>query len=147
MIESPTAHLLAATLHIFIWTPSELSMAGMSSPPEERSDRLTLFSIDLLTQELSYPMIAYNNTYGIQTINETVYKQAVNDFSKPGGCKDLIVKCRSMAAKLDPLDYGNNPKVNAACQDADNFCSNNVEGPYIEYSGVSYSLPDILPMY
>ena len=39
--------------------------------------------IDLLTQELSYPEMAYNNTYGIQVINETVYKQAVNDWSKP----------------------------------------------------------------
>lgn len=94
--------------------------------------------VDLLTQELSYPQMAYNNTYGIQAINQTVYEQSVNDFNKPGGCKDRILKCHALADEGDPNFIGNNATVNVACMDADSYCSNNVEGPYIFYSGRNY---------
>jgi len=94
--------------------------------------------VDLLTQELSYPEMAYNNTYGIQAINQTLYQQAVDSFNKPGGCKDLIIKCRDLAAVGDPNFIGNNDTVNAACMDADSYCSNNVEGPYVVDSGRNY---------
>ena len=96
-------------------------------------------SVDLLTQEPSYPEIAYNNTYGIQAINQTVYQQALDDLNKPGGCRDKIIKCRHLAAKLDQGDFGNDDEVNAACHDADMFCGNQVEGPYIEFGGVGPS--------
>ncbi|KAI9853762.1 MAG: hypothetical protein M1824_000912 [Vezdaea acicularis] len=94
--------------------------------------------IDLLSQEESYPTIAYNNTYGIQAINETVYKQALNDFTKPGGCRDKIVNCRTLAAAQDPNDFGAVDAVNAACIDADQYCSNQVEGPYITLGDRGY---------
>jgi hypothetical protein len=94
--------------------------------------------VDLLTQELSYVEFAYNNTYGLQTINETVYNQAVHDWSRPGGCKDLILHCRALASQGDPNFYGNNDTVNEACMTADAFCSNNVDGVYPEFSGRSY---------
>ena len=38
----------------------------------------------------------------------------------------------------DPDFIGNNITVNLACQDADSYCSNNVEGPYILESGRNY---------
>jgi hypothetical protein len=82
--------------------------------------------------------MAYNNTYGIKTINQTVYEQAKNDWSKPGGCKDLIIRCRELAAEGDPNVYGNNHTVNEACMAADVYCSNNVEGAYPTYSGRGY---------
>jgi len=94
--------------------------------------------VDLLTQELSYPEMAYNNTYGIQTINETAYQASVDAFNKPGGCRDRIINCNDLAAVGDPNFIGNNVTVNVACQDADSYCSNNVEGPYITESGRNY---------
>ncbi|KAI9808965.1 MAG: hypothetical protein M1826_003943 [Phylliscum demangeonii] len=94
--------------------------------------------VDLLSQAKSYPTFAYNNTYGIQAINETLYRQALNDLSKPGGCLDLITNCRALAAQLDQDDFGNSSAVNEACQQADTFCSLNVEGPYINYGGRGY---------
>ena len=95
--------------------------------------------IDLLTQELSYPHMAYNNTYGIQTINETLYQQAVDNFYRPQtGCKDLILYCQALAAEGDPLALGNNDTVNAACGDANVYCSNFVEAQYINSSGRNY---------
>ncbi|KZF22817.1 putative carboxypeptidase S1 [Xylona heveae TC161] len=94
--------------------------------------------VDLLSQELSYPEIAYNNTYGIETINKTIYDQAINDFERPGGCKDLIIECRALAAEGDPTNQGNNVTVNDACMLADMTCENLVEGGYVNYSGRSY---------
>ncbi|KAL4747104.1 hypothetical protein BDW72DRAFT_22979 [Aspergillus terricola var. indicus] len=94
--------------------------------------------VDLLVQAPSYPEIAYNNTYGIEAINETLYEFAMNAWSKPGGCKDQITRCRQLAAEGDPHMFGNNKTVNAACQAADRYCSNNVEGPYPLFSGRSY---------
>ncbi|KAI9812725.1 MAG: hypothetical protein M1827_004481 [Pycnora praestabilis] len=94
--------------------------------------------VDLLSQELSYPTIAYNNTYGIEAINQTIYEQAVNAFEMPGGCLDQILKCRALAAVGDPNFDGNNYTVNEVCSAADNYCSNEVEGPYVEYAGRGY---------
>ncbi|RDW78733.1 putative carboxypeptidase S1 [Aspergillus mulundensis] len=94
--------------------------------------------IDLLVQSPSYPEIAYNNTYGIEAINETIYDFAMNAWSKPGGCRDQIIRCRELAAEGDPYMYGNNRTVNAACSAADSYCGNNVEGPYPLFSGRGY---------
>lgn len=95
--------------------------------------------VDLLTQELSYPEMAYNNTYGIQAINETLYQQAVDNFHRPvTGCRDLIIACRSLASEGDPNFIGNNDTVNSACNDANVYCSNFVESQYINSSGRNY---------
>ena len=94
--------------------------------------------VDLLTQELSYPTIAYNNTYGMVTVDKDTYEQAVDDFQKPGGCRDLILQCQSLAAEGDPDFIGNNDTVNEACSGADDFCRGHVENPYIESSGRNY---------
>ena len=95
--------------------------------------------INLLTESASYPEMAYNNTYGIQTINETLYKQSVDNFYRPEtGCQALILKCHNLANELDPESYGNNDEVNQACEDATTYCQNLVEGQYINSSGRNY---------
>lgn len=94
--------------------------------------------VDLLTQALSYPQFAYNNTYGIEAINETVYQASVHAFEKEGGCRDLITKCHTLAAEGDPHMYGNNVTVNEACQKADEYCVSTLEGPYFEYGNRGY---------
>ena len=93
--------------------------------------------VDVQVQEPSYPQMAYNNTYGIKTINESVYQAALDAYTMPGGVRDLISTCRSLAAEGDPTNQGNNLTVNNACEAA-NEATNNVEGPYNEYSGRNY---------
>ena len=88
--------------------------------------------VDLLSQEFFYPQMAYNNTYGLQLINETFYQSLVQSWEKPGGCRDKIINCQNLANIGDPNFYGNNDTVNAVCADADNYCSNDVEGFYYE---------------
>ena len=95
--------------------------------------------VDLLIQELAYPTFAYNNTYGIQAINQSLYQQAVDNFNRPDtGCRDLIINCRNIAAVGDPDATGNNDTVNQACIAASVYCSNEVESQYINSSGRNY---------
>ncbi|KAI9781133.1 MAG: hypothetical protein M1835_004356 [Candelina submexicana] len=94
--------------------------------------------VDLLIQEDSYPQFAYENTYGIEAINQTIYSELITNFTQSGGCQDLIVQCRALAAEGDSSFNGNNATVNAACMKADEYCSSNVEGAYIALSGRGY---------
>lgn len=87
--------------------------------------------IDLVSQELSYPEFAYNNTYGIQAINESVYKDTIDNFHRPQtGCLALTLKCRSLADKFDPDAYGYDEEVSAACAEASDYCLAHVESQY-----------------
>ncbi|KAI9676190.1 MAG: hypothetical protein M1817_000935 [Caeruleum heppii] len=117
-----------------------------------RLDTLGLINscVDLLVQEPYYPQFAYNNTYGISAINKTIADKALNDFTKPNGCKDKILECRKLAAASDPKGYGNNRTVNLACRDADNYCTNQLEGPFTEYGrrgyyDIAHVAPDPFP--
>ena len=95
--------------------------------------------IDLLIQELSYPQIAYNNTYGIQAIDETLYKRAVDNFNRPEtGCRDLILKCPAAASEGDADFSGNNARVNTICDEANTYCSSFVKAQYMISSGRNY---------
>ncbi len=97
-------------------------------------------SVDLLVQEDSYPQFAYNNTYNIEAINQTIYAELLTNFTQHGGCRDLIVQCRALAGEGDPGFNGNNATVNAACMKAEEYCASYVEGAYIDLSGVSRCL-------
>lgn len=105
--------------------------------------------IDFLSQELSYPEFAFNNTYGIQAINQTVYERAVRDYNRPGGCRDQALLCRDLAREGDPMSFGNNLTVNAACAAADRFCSLAVEEPFFYgdrgYYDIRHTMPDPFP--
>jgi carboxypeptidase C (cathepsin A) len=89
--------------------------------------------IDILTQIDQYPHFAYNNTYGIQAINETEFQSALNAFPK---CRELVDTCKAVAAKDDPNTVGNNAAVNTACAGAFEYCFNNMWAGFAN-SGVS----------
>jgi hypothetical protein len=92
--------------------------------------------VDLLTQELASLTMAYNNTYGIQTINETLYQAGVDNFNRPNiGCRDRILNCRALAAEGDPNFIGNNDTVNLACEAANHYCVEFIESVYEQNSG------------
>jgi carboxypeptidase C (cathepsin A) len=94
--------------------------------------------IDRQVQWPSYPTMAYNNTYGLQTVNESVYNSMIDAYSRPGGCRDQIDDCRRLATASDPDNVGTNATVNRVCQAAETSCSNGIRDPYLEYSGRNY---------
>jgi carboxypeptidase C (cathepsin A) len=94
--------------------------------------------IDRQVQWPSYPHMAYNNTYGIQAVNESVYNYMMDAYYGPGGCRDQVARCRELASRFDVNNTGTNETVNEVCADAENFCSSEVRGPYLQYSGRNY---------
>jgi carboxypeptidase D len=78
--------------------------------------------VDDLAMTQSYPMIAFNNTYGIQAIDEKAYNTAIQAWSRPGGCLERILDCRQMASQFDPENRGTNAAVDTACAGADAVC-------------------------
>lgn len=95
--------------------------------------------IDLLEQELSYAEFAYNNTYGIQAINQTLYQTAIDTFNRPQtGCRDQIIRCQTLTGEYDLLAMGTNQTVNKICSAASQFCEDKVEGQYVVNSGRDY---------
>ena len=94
--------------------------------------------IDRQVQWPAYPTMAYNNTYGLQTVNESVYNSMVDAYTRPGGCRDQINECRALATASDPDNTGANATVNRVCSTAETFCTNNIRDPYIEFSGRNY---------
>ena len=71
--------------------------------------------IDDLYQHAAYTEFTYNNTYGIQVINESEYRREKHELERPGGVLDMIRACQAAARTLDPDEHGDVEKVNALC--------------------------------
>ncbi|KAI0541759.1 carboxypeptidase S1 [Xylaria digitata] len=85
-----------------------------------------------------YPHMAYNNTYGIQAVDESIYLSMVDAWEREGGCRDQIAECIEVAQAYDPDNIGINATVNRICMAAETFCSTEVRGPFLEYSNNNY---------
>src|SRR5947209_4368391 len=68
--------------------------------------------VDAQVQEPSYPQMAYNNTYGIKAINESMFQSSVDAYTVPGGVRELIKTCRWLAAEGEHTKQGKNDSVN-----------------------------------
>lgn len=99
--------------------------------------------IDQLYQGRLYPQMAYNNTYGLEVISEEVLEEAVDNFTKPDGCREQILRCRELGDLFDPDELAANATVNSICVEATLYCAQYVLGAYSVYSNVSY-LPALL---
>lgn len=85
-----------------------------------------------------YPTMAYNNTYGVRAVNESVYEGMMEAYYREGGCRDQIEECRGLAREWDPKNMGVNETVNEVCEEAETFCSNHLRDPYTRLSGRNY---------
>jgi carboxypeptidase C (cathepsin A) len=79
--------------------------------------------VDQLIQTPSLPKFAYNNTYGIQAIDQTTQLNALSDFTASGGCRDLITQCRKSMTTNDPHGEGDDAATNKICERANEACN------------------------
>lgn len=86
--------------------------------------------VDILAQMPAYPNMAYNNTYGLQIINETEFESATKAFPQ---CQNLTLTCRSLLVTDDPNSTGNNSAVNKACNEAYTYCFDTMWNAYNNY--------------
>ncbi|KEY72796.1 hypothetical protein S7711_04390 [Stachybotrys chartarum IBT 7711] len=94
--------------------------------------------IDRRVQWPSYPIMAFNNSYGIETVDETVYQAMVDAYDRPGGCREQIDNCREVSTLYDPENIGINATVNRICERAETYCTNTMRDPYLQFSGRDY---------
>ncbi|RFU78906.1 carboxypeptidase s1 a [Trichoderma arundinaceum] len=112
------------TLAGYIVSQNELIATGNAStaaaiPLQVDVVGLVNACIDNSVQTPLYPVFAYNNTYGLQAINESEYQDALAAVPQ---CLNLTDTCRRLADELDPDGWGNNKRVNQACEAAYKFC-------------------------
>ncbi|EQL03834.1 Peptidase S10, serine carboxypeptidase [Ophiocordyceps sinensis CO18] len=50
--------------------------------------------LDAVIQEEAYISFPFNNTYGIQVYNQSVYEDLMHNFTRPGGCKEQLLECQ-----------------------------------------------------
>ncbi|KAF2178318.1 carboxypeptidase S1 [Zopfia rhizophila CBS 207.26] len=79
--------------------------------------------VDELIQAPFWPKFAYNNTYGIQAIDQTEQLNALSDFNGRFGCKELINECRESMKAHDPQGEGDDDETNTICNNAKNACN------------------------
>ncbi|KAH7324722.1 Alpha/Beta hydrolase protein [Stachybotrys elegans] len=96
--------------------------------------------LDALEQAEAAITFAYNNTYGIQVFNQSLYEELMHNFTVPGGCRDQLRSCQD---KL--ILTGSRPvTLKAASQDAicdlESWCAEGAEDIYL---GMSRSWFDI----
>ncbi|KAI9663280.1 MAG: hypothetical protein M1821_008328 [Bathelium mastoideum] len=88
--------------------------------------------VDVLVNGAFYPILAYNNTYGLKGINQAVFQDSLNNFTKPNGCVDLTNKCRELGSSGDPDELGLNATVNQFCAEAFVYCFEFVQAAFPE---------------
>ncbi|KAK0648081.1 putative lysosomal protective protein precursor [Cercophora newfieldiana] len=78
---------------------------------EKGAHRLHLDTLGIVNGVIDYTLQAmwglefgYNNTYGIQLFNETIYNKTLHQWYRPSGCLDRIQACRA-ALKSHPQPY------------------------------------------
>lgn len=91
----------------------------------------------MLYQVPGWPSLAYNNTDDHPFISHAEYESALHNFTKPGGCRDLIEQCRALGQEGDPDWNGNNATVNKVCVLATDYCA------AYAMTGVLTSLDDV----
>ncbi|KAK8862811.1 lysosomal protective protein precursor [Apiospora arundinis] len=57
--------------------------------------------LDMAVQGETYIQFAYNNTYGIQAFNQSIYDELMHNWTKPQGCKDRITECQAALKERD----------------------------------------------
>jgi carboxypeptidase C (cathepsin A) len=84
--------------------------------------------VDTSIQAPSWPRFAYNNTYGLQVIDQTTELNTLSSINNSdSGCKAQIAKCRDSAKKNDPTAEGDVASTNSLCESALRECNQALE--------------------
>ena len=113
----------------YFYQQNEAIRNGSTKGVELQMDTLGIINgiIDEQIQGPYYPEFAVNNTYGIKSINDTVYTFMKQAFYYPSGCNDQIEYCKQSDRSTE--------EGQLTCSQAMNLCRSLVEQPYYEFGG------------
>lgn len=106
---------------------------------------ITNGEIDFLYQTEYYPAFAHNNTYSFEAMSEEAYVEAMHNYTKPDGCRDLIQQCRALGELSDPDEVGLNETVNDLCSSATRYCYLYVLGAYAATGRSPFDMASKIP--
>lgn len=90
--------------------------------------------------------VVHSMTFGDTLTAHVRYIDALHNFTKPGGCRDLILQCRELGDAFDPDELALNSTVNQVCEEATVYCYTYVAGAYNAYSNRSvFDMAHLLP--
>ncbi|KAJ4287681.1 hypothetical protein N0V90_012384 [Kalmusia sp. IMI 367209] len=117
----------------YFYQQNEAIKNGSVAGVELAMDTLGIINgiIDEEIQAPYYPEFAVNNTYGIKSINDTIYSFMKLAYSIPDGCKDQIGYCKGAIAESGP----NSEETYFYCSQATDICRSMVEEPYYTFGG------------
>lgn len=92
--------------------------------------------VDTLIQAPTTPSFVFNNSYGIQAIDQISYLNLLSGYRAQGGCQETVTQCRDRIKGSDPDAGSFDPTTNAVCFNAENQCSL-IINKAIGYSGRS----------
>lgn len=98
--------------------------------------------IDDLVQDYYYPIFAYNNTYGIQTISQSDELNALNNYTTD--CLSQIQTCRAAVEVTDLEGYGDVNSTNTLCGQAELTC-NEIMGSFLAAGYYPYDIRQKVP--
>ncbi|KAF9731989.1 hypothetical protein PMIN06_000225 [Paraphaeosphaeria minitans] len=116
----------------YFYQQNEAIKDGTAQGCELQMDTLGIINgiVDEEIQAPYYPEFAVNNTYGIKSVNDTIYTFMKTAYYIPNGCRDWIHTCkdalRQGAGSEDTYFY---------CSSATSICRSMVEEPYYSYGG------------
>ncbi|KAF2193000.1 peptidase S10, serine carboxypeptidase [Zopfia rhizophila CBS 207.26] len=117
------------TFYNYFYKQNEAIKNGSVEGVELAMDTLGIINgiIDEGIQAPYYPEFAVNNTYGIKSINDTIYQFMKDAYYMPGACKDQIDSCRQSDRSTEDGQL--------TCSQATNLCRSLVEEPYYTFGG------------
>jgi carboxypeptidase C (cathepsin A) len=113
----------------YFYQQNEKIKNGSCAGVELQMDTLGIINgiVDEQIQAPYYPEFAVNNTYGIKSVNDTVYTFMKNAYYMPEGCHDQIEYCKQSDRTTED-GY-------LTCSSATNLCRSLVEEPYYAFGG------------
>ncbi|KAF2009658.1 peptidase S10, serine carboxypeptidase [Aaosphaeria arxii CBS 175.79] len=113
----------------YFYKQNEAIKNGSVQGVELQMDTLGIINgiIDEDIQAPYYPEFAVNNTYGIKSINDTIYTFMKQAYYMPEGCHDQIGYCKQVDRSTEYGQY--------ICAAATNLCRSLVEEPYYAFGG------------
>jgi carboxypeptidase C (cathepsin A) len=107
--------------------------------------------VDTLVQIPSIVSYVFNNTYGLQTIDQTGYLNLLSNFRAANGCKEQADQCRGQTKVIDPEGELFQSVNSSVCASASDACYSLI-GATIEQSGrnpydIRVSSPSSFPNY
>ncbi|KAK2602378.1 hypothetical protein N8I77_008916 [Diaporthe amygdali] len=136
--ESYGGHYGPKVMHFFHKQNQKIANGEISGPGTHylHLDTLGLVNayIDVLVQDESYSFFAWNNTYGVKAVNDTIKHKQLYELYRPDGILDQVRECQRLSKALEATDGPNLDAsyVESYCSNASAFSEAILVTPYME---------------